>query len=427
MDRPVYTLRYLTAFRCIAERCEDTCCRGMQILLGPKDHQELEERLGHTEEGRADLERGIDTLAEPVAGHRWRLQRDEGGACTFLVKDGLCALQERHGEVALPDTCALFPRVFAQSALRVDMAASLACPEAARLCLLGGPGAVDRVQAPSGLRARRPRHPSSGRPPAEDVLRTGVELLEDPGFPTATRLIHLAELGARIEGLPEQRLRAALDSAHLEAFKTAAEQRLAQSEGSGEPVIQALLALLTGLQKRGSPRLDALLEAVLPTFQVAALQEDPRLGQPDPPAPWAALWRAYLAKRERAESVLGEALGGPLERYWINDWLREPYTRSPSLLAHAFRMILRGAVLKFLLVGHPEVDRLVEAHSARPGTPLPEAERERLGAAVVETVQIFARHIETDADLLQVLEDHLTPASLGTDPLGRARLFARAA
>ncbi|MBX7116637.1 MAG: hypothetical protein K1X64_20090 [Myxococcaceae bacterium] len=194
---------------------------------------------------------------------------------------------------------------------------------------------------------------------------------------------------------------------------------------SGEPIVQALLALTTGLQKRGSLRYNQLSEAVLRTYQLGVLQRESRAGQPGGPPLWQVLWAVYLKKRERVEKTLGSWLDIYLERYWVNDVYGAPYTREPTLLSHAFQMILRGVVLKFFLVGHPVIDQLATEREAQTGgLPLAAEPLSALQRAVVETVQVFAKYVERDRELLALVASHFAPESLGISALQRAEMFA---
>jgi lysine-N-methylase len=400
MTRPVFTLQYMTRFRCIADLCEDTCCSGMQILLSDQNRETLAGALGRD---AAELAEKLVPLPDAPYGYPWALRRDEGGTCAFLDGQRLCTLVSRFGDGVLPDPCALFPTVQQQTGREVELVASLACPEAARLCLLAE-DAVERVEAPPVVSSRlRPKALLSipaGDEAAKDALRErGRALLQDRTRALPDRLLSL--WGLQGDAVPAE----------------------SPDALPGEPVIQALVALVTGLQERGSVRYNQLVNAVLPTYQLAALEADPRTGQPDGPPLWSMLWRVFVDKRARAQRVLGRHLEPALERYWVNDWHREPFTRSPSLPAHVFRMILRGAALRFLLLGHPAVDALA---AGAVDQALPPDHQALLERALVETVQIHAKHLERDREMLALLDEHLTPASLGTDAGGRARLFAQA-
>lgn len=441
MGRPVFTLRYMTRFKCIAERCEDTCCAGMQILITDENRKTLVQTMSRSEVEQAELKAKVQRLDEPAFGYSWALGRDETGACNFLEPDRLCSLIRRYGDAAIPDACALFPRVLSHTPERIEVVASLACPEAARLCLLSDDGG-DLIEAPEAAsRAPPVQLRTQGEPYDalhDEVRNVLLALARHRQYPVQSRLMQMAALGHRIStffhrgsvGVTTETLRHQLERAVAAESMSAVHDELHANAFRGEPIIQTLLALLTGLQARGSVRYKQLVDGVLRTYQLGALQLEPRLGQPDGPALGQVLWATYLQKRDRADGLLRPWLDIYLERYWVNDLHRDPYTRAPTLFAHAFQMILRGVVLKFLLVGHPAIEhlaKLLQVRSGESGEALLSADEVGvLQGAVVETVQVFAKHIERDREMIELIVRHLTPESLGVDELGRARMFAAA-
>ena len=91
----------------------------------------------------------------------------------------------------------------------------------------------------------------------------------------------------------------------------------------------------------------------------------------------------------------------------LNEWYREWYTKSPDLVSHAFKLLLRLSALRFLLAGHPSIEQAPEP-------------------CAVEIFQIFTKQVERDFQLMPLLDQTLTPESLGVDALGRTVLFAKA-
>ncbi len=419
MSRPFFALNYMTRFRCIAERCEDTCCAGMQIPLTAADENRLKRTVDEAE--FAEL---VTPIEQPVHGCASVLTRTPEGACRSLDSSGLCSLVVRAGDDVLSDACALFPRAVAQTPERVELSGSLACPEAARLCLLADDGLEFVSSSPKLISRLTPTEFPAEREPydslAELVRESAVKIFCERAWPVRTRLMQLAELGARTEdfffrgGPSEVRERLLREIERTSWSET--HDALERTEPNGTLVIQMLFSLMTGLRGRGTARFGQLLDVVTYTYQTAALELEPSLGAtPQPTLLWNALWTALRMKSERADRVFSGRLDVLLERYWINDLYRAPYTRSPSLSAHAFQMILRGAVLRFLVLGHPAVEQL-SANAT--------ADLRTFDAAFIETVQLYAKHIEKDADMFTMLAAHFSLESLKTDALGRARIFA---
>lgn len=118
---------FYPAFRCRADRCRHSCCRGWEIDVDEKS---------------AELYRGLpgelgEELRESLFSDEegWHFRLDEEERCPFLEADGLCRLIKRLGEEALCDICALHPRFFEELDADELWGLGLSCEEAAALLL----------------------------------------------------------------------------------------------------------------------------------------------------------------------------------------------------------------------------------------------------------------------------------------------------
>ena len=124
---------YFDTFRCIAERCPDSCCKEWDVLV---------------DADKAELYR---SLSGPL-GDRLRqvLKEEDGdiymtieaGRCPMWREDGLCRIQAELGEDVLCKTCREFPRLTHDYGDFVEMGLELSCPEAARIILSAGTPAM---------------------------------------------------------------------------------------------------------------------------------------------------------------------------------------------------------------------------------------------------------------------------------------------
>src|SRR3954463_9661286 len=100
MDASPRFVKKVLEFRCLADRCEDTCCVGLRVPVS-------EERLGRMREGvagRPGAERVEANLLPSPKGppaERAFIQMRSDGSCPFLDTERLCSLHRRHGEQAL--------------------------------------------------------------------------------------------------------------------------------------------------------------------------------------------------------------------------------------------------------------------------------------------------------------------------------------
>ena len=118
---------YYAAFKCIANRCEDSCCKDWDIDIDSeteKFYQTVSGPLG--EKLRCKLV--TDEYDE-------RVFKAENGRCPFWNEDMLCDIFIGIGEEHLSHTCDSFPRVKIEYGSFCERILSFACPEAARLML----------------------------------------------------------------------------------------------------------------------------------------------------------------------------------------------------------------------------------------------------------------------------------------------------
>ena len=103
--------------------------------------------------------------------------------------------------------------------------------------------------------------------------------------------------------------------------------------------------------------------------------------------------------------------------YAGNYWMREPLTQAPDLLTHTIRMLMRVAVLRFLLFNHPALSDARVGESPRP------TDQRTLDQAAVEVFYTFSRAVEHSPGLLELV--HGTLEKNGLRRLDHALELAR--
>ena len=208
---PVRAPAAMTSFICAAERCEWTCCHGWRIPVDPA-HATIYTSWTETDgtqpfagflrcvrvrrAGKLTTESFLDLPAEP------------GGRCRFLSAARRCRLQERFGEDALCDSCALFPRRLIQFDKQTWMTVSLTCPETIReLILTEKPLTLTTVESSVDLNAdwldtdqvtdKSLREVLSSR---EEFLTACFRVIYDPGAPFHEKLSRLCSRIAALNG-----------------------------------------------------------------------------------------------------------------------------------------------------------------------------------------------------------------------------------
>jgi lysine-N-methylase len=402
--RAAITARYLTRFRCLGGDCEDTCCQGWQIPLDRRQYLILEAAMDGTPAEREELRAGVELERGGDDQHHARLRMRADGTCSFLLPERLCSIQRRYGEQALPAVCSTYPRLVARAGERAEVWGALSCPELARQCLLHE-DAVDVVDAPADVTPRWEPARVLAEPAApydrhlDDIRAAGLALLA-LDCPVSTRLFLLAYLGKetaaffRKDAADVDGARLAATIAHVQAPETVERW---QRELGNLPPPRALTANLV------SQLIGAQAEVQVESFRrlvddvLAGYQDG---GQLSP----AALWSAHARRRDQWLALVPGRIERYFENYARNFWLREWHTTAIDLQAHARRLLVRAAVLRFLLFGHPALAALQALEGAH--------RREALDRTAVEVFYRFSRAVEHQGSFLEriaatVVEDGL--------------------
>ena len=112
---------YFTQFKCIADKCRDSCCIGWQI-----DIDELTMRK------YANIDGDIGAEIAEKTSHGY-FSTDKNGRCAFLDNSGLCRIISALGEGYLCDICHEHPRYYGVGVNGLEGGLGLGCEEAARI------------------------------------------------------------------------------------------------------------------------------------------------------------------------------------------------------------------------------------------------------------------------------------------------------
>ncbi len=111
-------------FRCIAEKCPDSCCQGWEVDIDEKTaecYRNMDGALGDRLRQVLKTEAGSTSMML------------EKGRCPMWRQDGLCQIQVQMGHGALCQVCRDYPRLYMDYGNFAEWGLELSCPEAARL------------------------------------------------------------------------------------------------------------------------------------------------------------------------------------------------------------------------------------------------------------------------------------------------------
>jgi lysine-N-methylase len=339
---------YMTRFQCAGTACEDSCCTAWDIPISKADYGRLAGVLG----ARAD--ELVARIPNGRGGSMIALRKLPDRTCSALEPSGLCSVHARFGEAALPDVCSSYPRVIGQLGDRLELTGRISCPEVARLALLADDGAlVPAPREPFGREHVRLSIARDNAPPyfaAFETVRDAIaQLCVDDEFPFASRLYFVAELAARLAPFYHRdatvdepdRLAGAIASLR-EARAELHAKRLASSSAMEGLALQSVIGMLNA-RADASPGFAALVRKVATVYGASDVAGLTALGP-------ERLWQTHVARRGAHAAELDRYLARYSRNYWLQDW----YPVSETLFEHVMHLALRVALVRFLIVGHPE-------------------------------------------------------------------------
>ena len=125
--------KYFNEFKCIADKCEDTCCAGWEVVIDEDAYEAYQQVKGSF---------GDRLRNEIVNDGEDNIFVLKNNNCPFLNGSKLCDIYSELGEDYLCYTCQQFPRYTEEFGNLREVGISLSCPEAARIIL----GNSERVE-----------------------------------------------------------------------------------------------------------------------------------------------------------------------------------------------------------------------------------------------------------------------------------------
>lgn len=122
----LYAPKYYLDFKCIADRCQHSCCVGWEIDV---DAAALEKYAAIEEDYGKKILESIDYTETP------HFCLDASERCPHLDENGLCKIIMNVGEEFLCDICREHPRFYNDTRYGKEVGIGMACEEACRLIL----------------------------------------------------------------------------------------------------------------------------------------------------------------------------------------------------------------------------------------------------------------------------------------------------
>ncbi|MGG7143231.1 flagellin lysine-N-methylase [Clostridium nigeriense] len=122
----IRTPDYFNEFKCIADRCEDTCCAGWGIVIDNESYEKYISMKGKF---------GEELRSKIINDDGDNIFLLKGDRCSFLNESNLCDIYSNLGSDGLCYTCRQYPRYLEEFGNLREVGISLSCPEASRIIL----------------------------------------------------------------------------------------------------------------------------------------------------------------------------------------------------------------------------------------------------------------------------------------------------
>ncbi|WLG48080.1 flagellin lysine-N-methylase [Pseudomonas sp. FP1742] len=326
------TFRYVQQFSCLAERCEDNCCKGDWRIAVSERSQDLYSRT------YPEL---LNLIVKDDSGYQ---MSRAGGQCGAL-QGGRCQIHAQQGEQVLTDTCANYPRMYRRINDSLVKSATMSCPEIARLGLFGDDPYRIEESLQDDFHLYGTSHQAFAGMDASQwhaVVDFLLQMALSTDLSTGQVLLRLHWIAARLEALPH-------------AFW--AEKLALQAAGYEPPIVSSepitadplLIVLMNILNAQGVP--PALRQHILGASAIEPGE-----------TPEQAQWLLKPAYRDLYREKVHATLDPILKRFIAAEMTRTgfPFISSTSagldygvsLTEWAITLAIRTLTLRYLLLAH---------------------------------------------------------------------------
>lgn len=412
MTKTFYTYPVMLDFSCLGDKCKDTCCKSWDIRFDKYHYSLLQTCVENDSTQKKLFDKHIRLIEDGDDRNFALVNLNEQGYCPFLDVKGWCDLHKNYGVEPLGNVCAYYPRVISQYGDRYEVAGALSCPEVARQTLLGDK-MFRIVEMDASLLPRPDDFPVTRCYVKADnddyigefpkVRQAIIDLISDEAYPFDTRLFALSSLANNIsafyhEGITNlntQTLQKELDKFLVDDGLDNIQDYMDQYT-TDVPlaiiVVQAILRLR--LQQFPNENFSKLIATVFARYESSLENKTELYGGNIPPD---ELWKKY---QQHAAILTGRypmLLNQVFTRYVQNCLFREWFVSMPNPFVYVHMLTIRIAMLKFLVMSHPEIIDLLDREESSV------EEEEKVQEYLVDVFYQFSRAIDHNMNFLQVV------------------------
>lgn len=417
--------QYMKHFECIGSDCEYTCCSGWSITVNQAKYKTIKKLMDSSKAQREKFRASFQRIRKPLSSENdyAMLALTDERRCSQLNEDNLCNLYCDFGEATLPYTCATYPRTINYMVgERVELSASLSCPEAARLCLfkddaMSLTNSDDSILPSKKISPFRTLHPEQHTQYSRylDSVRSFIiEQLGNTSYPLRTRLFMVTYFCEHTKERyhynshedPTNALAELIDQLSASSMQDALHDQFSQLE-IPQQIGLLLVSIISIHPAEGHQNddyrnlLTRITQHHLPeTADTLVLDQEEQQQQ---------LWQIYGQRKAVLEQHFTDTLDLAFTNYCANYWFKEWYTSEKDLTVHQRKLLIRVALLRFLIYCHPSLDTIVHKNEA-PST----EEQQQLEKVIIEVVTMTSRALDHNRSSIQNIEDRLNEFNMNS-------------
>lgn len=395
----------MEAFHCLAQDCEDSCCKRWSVRLDQEHYKRILQLGSEHSTLKSTIEKSVHIAHTPVdKDHYATIEMNNEGYCPFLNPQSLCQLQALADINVLGNTCANYPRIYYQIDDTVEMIGALSCPEVTRLCFRSTES-PNLKPIPSDILPRQnytlTHHIDSGKSDYYErcfpmIRNEFLKIALQPNYNSKQKLYLLCYLSQRLSVHYNNNCDANIESSlqhELNRF-------------SGTEIIQNLLANMDNFKDVSKTGL-ITVQSIF-SIRIHHYQQDPLtpyindiIESYRDHMPFEmeidTLSSIYFKRKQTIVDSVHTQLENYLSRHLHNCLLREWYIRFPNPYHYIQMLALRHSMLRFLLYSHPSIQLWCQADAEHTEETLHKVIEE----ISVEIFYLFSRSIEHDIPFLQ--------------------------
>jgi len=402
------SLPYMQEFKCIADKCEDTCCQHWHVRIDKAHYQRMFEWVEENPSQKKLFSEAVLIDESKIASDKSYayIKMRENGSCPYLNSQRQCNLQIKKGLELLPDICAFYPRIITERNSTMELSGALSCPEVVRLCLSEDINnhvllSLDKSGIPASkdiLVHRRlsiDENSSLYEKYFEKVQQTFIDIIKLTDCGYFTRLYILASYSHSISTIYFDNCVSldsdALENYRLHVFDSDYMQSVNNFMGQYEndqPLACIVIYSVLLLKQQQAPE-DKLSKMVVDVFNYYAQQ----LGFSSyTEIENAADYSAVFQKRyQMFSSTIHHQVEDYLTKYLLNCFYREWFITMPSAFIYIQMLLVRVAIIRFIIYSRIS----------------PEMSGMQIKEISVEVIYQFARAVDHNMPFLQVIYEAL--------------------